>query len=201
MRFGYEGRHELGYEGHHERRFGARKHGRFGHGHRRHFGRSWMDDREGGRRRLFDSGELRLVLLKLISDQPRHGYDLIRAIEELTGGAYAPSPGVVYPALSVLQDLGHIEGAEAESSRKAFSITQSGTGDLAANAAQVKALLARLAALAATREQTDSAPIRRAMENLRSVLRNRLGSESVGKDTLHEVAAILDEAARRIERL
>ena len=82
-----------------------------------------MEDQDGGRRRLFDSGELRLVLLKLISDQPRHGYDLIRAIEELTGGAYAPSPGVVYPALSVLQDLGHIEGAEAESSRKAFSIT------------------------------------------------------------------------------
>src|SRR5206468_12490690 len=59
MRFGYEGRHELGYEGHPERRFGGRKHGKFGHGHRRHFGSSWMDDREGGRRRLFDSAELR----------------------------------------------------------------------------------------------------------------------------------------------
>src|SRR5437867_8274013 len=111
----------FGYEGHHERRFGPRKHGKFGHGHHPRFRRSWMEDQDGGRRRLFDSGELRLVLLKLISDQPRHGYDLIRAIEELTGGAYAPSPGVVYPALSVLQDLGHIEGAEAESSRKAFS--------------------------------------------------------------------------------
>jgi len=191
----------FGYEGHHERRFGPRKHGKFGHGHHRRFRRSWMEDQDGGRRRLFDSGELRLVLLKLISDQPRHGYDLIRAIEELTGGAYAPSRGVVYPALSVLQDLGHIEGAEAESSRKAFSITQTGAADLAANATEVKALLARLAALAATRAQTDSAPIRRAMENLRSVLRNRLSGGDVGKDTLHEVAAILDEAAQRIERL
>src|SRR5215468_12396210 len=192
------------HESHHERWFGPRKHGKHGHGHhghRRHFGRSWMEDRGEGRRRQFDSSELRLVLLKLISDQPRHGYDLIRAIEDLTGGAYAPSPGVVYPALSMLQDLGHIEGAEAESSRKAFSITPSGTADLAANDAKVKALLARLAALAATREQTDSAPIRRAMENLRSVLRNRLGGGSVGKDTLYEVAAILDEAAQRIERL
>ena len=101
----------------------------------------------------------------------------------------------------MLHDLGHIEGAEEQSSRKAFSITQSGAADLAANAAEVKALLARLAALAATRAQTDSAPIRRAMENLRSVLRNRLGGENVGKNTLHEVAAILDEAAQRIERL
>jgi hypothetical protein len=64
----------------------------------------------GGRRgrrtrRMFESGELRLVLLKLIADEPRHGYDLIRAIEELTGGEYAPSPGVVYPTLTLLQDM------------------------------------------------------------------------------------------------
>ena len=160
-----------------------------------------MEDRGEGRRRLFDSGELRLVLLKLISDQPRHGYDLIRAIEELSGGAYVPSPGVVYPALSMLQDQGHIEATGEENARKAFAITQAGTADLAANATTVKALLARLGELAATREQTDSAPIRRAMENLRSVLRHRLGEAKVTKDTLYEVAAILDEAAQRIERL
>jgi DNA-binding PadR family transcriptional regulator len=194
------------HESHHERWFGPRKHGKFGHGHHGHgrrFGRSWMEDRgeSHGRRRLFDSSELRLVLLKLISDQPRHGYDLIRAIEELSGGAYVPSPGVVYPALSMLQDLDHIEATGEENARKAFAITPSGTADLTANAATVKALLARLGELAATREQTDSAPIRRAMENLRSVLRHRLGEERVTKDTLYEVAAILDEAAQRIERL
>jgi len=196
--------HRENHENHHERRFGPRKHEKFGHGRHRHFGSSWKEDRgehHGGRRRIFDSGELRLVLLKLISDQPRHGYDLIRAIEDLTGGAYVPSPGVVYPALSMLQDLGHIEGTEAESSRKAFAVTQSGAADLATNAAKVKALFARLADLAATREQTDSAPIRRAMDNLRAVLRHRLGGGDIAKDTLHDVAAILDEAAQRIERL
>ena len=62
-----------------------------------------------GKRRMFESGELRLVLLKLIADQPRHGYDLIRAIEELTHGSYAPSPGVVYPTLTMLQDMGLIQ--------------------------------------------------------------------------------------------
>jgi hypothetical protein len=62
-----------------------------------------------GRRRVFDAGELRLVLLKLIADQPRHGYDLIRAIEEMTHGTYAPSPGVVYPTLTMLQVMGFIE--------------------------------------------------------------------------------------------
>jgi DNA-binding PadR family transcriptional regulator len=101
----------------------------------------------------------------------------------------------------MLQDQGHIEATGEENARKAFAITQAGTADLAANATTVKALLARLGELAATREQTDSAPIRRAMENLRSVLRHRLGEAKVTKDTLYEVAAILDEAAQRIERL
>ena len=68
---------------------------------------------------MFESGELRLVLLKLIADEPRHGYDLIRAIEELTGGEYAPSPGVVYPTLTLLQDMGLIEEAAGEGAAQA----------------------------------------------------------------------------------
>ena len=84
-----------------------------GWGHRGWHGRGFGGGREGrdggGRsRRMFDGGELRLVLLKLIADEPRHGYDLIRQIEELTGGAYAPSPGVVYPTITMLDDMGFI---------------------------------------------------------------------------------------------
>ncbi len=71
-----------------------------------------------GRRRMFGSGELRLVLLKLIADEPRHGYDLIRAIEALTGGDYAPSPGVVYPTLTMLADMGLIRTRRASAIRR-----------------------------------------------------------------------------------
>ncbi|MGO4705670.1 PadR family transcriptional regulator [Microvirga sp. 2MCAF38] len=197
-------------ENHDPRRWGACRHefGSRGFAHRggghRGFGYDWNEERgegRGGRRRVFDSGELRLVLLKLIEDQPRHGYDLIRAIEELTGGTYVPSAGVIYPALSMLQDLGHIEEAGSEGGRKAFAITAEGAADLATNAEKVKALFARLAELAAKHARTDSAPIRRAMENLRTVLRHRFSSEDLGKSTIHDVAAILDEAAQRIERL
>ena len=67
-----------------------------------------------GRRRMFESGELRLVLLKLIADEPRHGYQLIKAIEELTEGDYAPSPGVVYPTLTMLDDMGLIAEKQVE---------------------------------------------------------------------------------------
>src|SRR3546814_7005192 len=93
---------------------------------------------------MFESGELRLVLLKLIADQPRHGYDLIRAIEELTGGEYAPSPGVVYPTLTLLQDMGLIEEAEAEGPRKPFQVTDEGRTHLEEKAGEVEGLLERL---------------------------------------------------------
>ena len=119
--------------------------------------RGWGDGWEGGewgaefghgrgrrRRRMFDSGELRLVLLKLIADQPRHGYDLIRAIEELTHGEYAPSPGVVYPTLTMLLDMGLIEEAAAEGARKAFAVTAEGEAHLAERAEEVEALFERL---------------------------------------------------------
>ena len=89
--------------------------GRNGWGGRGRGGFGGGDGEPGGRRgRMFDGGELRLVLLKLIADAPRHGYDLIRQVEELTGGAYAPSPGIVYPTLTLLGDMGLIEERQAE---------------------------------------------------------------------------------------
>jgi DNA-binding PadR family transcriptional regulator len=220
-------RHWHGADGHHRRGFGRRTrpdgsdetealelaHDRgplgrhlggrhFGHRGRHGFGH---DDEHGEgrgrRRRVFDSGELQLVLLKLIADQPRHGYELIRAIEELTGGAYVPSPGVIYPTLTLLQDMGRIEEATAAGPRKPFAVTADGTAELEAKKQDVERLFARLAELAKKRERTDGGPVRRAMGNLRTVLLDRLGREGVQTETMHEVAAILDEAARKIERL
>ena len=168
----------------------------------RHFGRAFAGEgfgERGGRRRMFDSGELRLVLLKLISDQPRHGYDLIRAIEEMTGGAYAPSPGVVYPTLTMLEDMGHIDEQKSEGARKAFAITAEGAAHLESNKAEVDAILARLASLAAELEKFDGVTVRRAMLNLRMAIRGRLMQEGADKATMREVTAILDEAAQKIE--
>lgn len=178
------------------RHLGGRHRGRHGFGHDGEHGEG-----RGRRRRVFDSGELQLVLLKLIADQPRHGYELIRAIEDLTGGAYVPSPGVIYPTLTLLQDMGRIEEATAAGPRKPFAVTADGTAELEAKKQEVEALFARLAQLASMRERTDGGPVRRAMGNLRTVLLDRLGREGVQSETMHEVAAILDEAARKIERL
>ena len=176
--------------------------------HRRHRGgwggNPFGEDGEGRRgrgRRVFDASELQLVLLKLLSEQPRHGYDLIRAIEDLTGGAYSPSPGVVYPTLTMLSEMGHTREDQSEGSRKTYAVTQDGQAFLDARKTEVAALMARLAEMASERARFDNAPVRRAMMNLRAVLMHRLGEETVKPETLHAVTAIIDEAAQRIERL
>lgn len=156
----------------------------------------------GGRRgRMFDGSELRLLLLKLIADEPRHGYDLIREIEEMTGGAYAPSPGVVYPTITLLDDMGLIEERKAEGAKKLFAITGAGTVHLAERAEEVAALIARLTELGAERRRTDSASVKRAMGNLGLVLMQRFSRGEVTTETLHRIVGLIDEVAQKIERL
>ncbi len=154
-----------------------------------------------GRRRMFGSGELRLVLLKLIADEPRHGYDLIRAIEALTGGDYAPSPGVVYPTLTMLADMGLIEETAAEGSRKAFAATAEGKAHLEENKHEVEALFDRLEEAAPDKEGKRHPPIGRAIGNLMNALRHRVAHDGFDDALVHEITEILDDAAQRIERL
>ena len=152
-------------------------------------------------RRVFDGGELKLVMLKLIGDTPRHGYDLIRELEALTGGGYVPSPGVVYPTLTLLDEMGLIEEQVSAGAKKRFAVTDTGRAHLAEQAAVVETLFARIAELSAHRERTDSAPVRRAMGNLKAVLMHRLGHADLSIEDQHAVAALIDEAAQKIERL
>ena len=162
----------------------------------------WSGGRPGRRaRRMFDSGELRLVLLKLIAEQPRHGYDLIRAVEELTGGSYAPSPGVVYPTLTMLQDMGLIEETSGEGARKPFQITESGTAHLKDNEEEVDELIRRLKAFSPSHYPEGGSPIWRAMRNLGVAIRHRVGRGEISEETIHEAAALIDELAQKIERL
>jgi len=155
----------------------------------------------GGRRRLFDNETLRLILLKLLADEARHGYDLIRAIEALSGEAYAPSPGVVYPTLTLLADMDFIAEQPGEGSRKRFAITDAGRAHVAERQAALDLALERLASLAQKAQRMDGGPVRRAMHNLRFALQNRLEKEGADEQTLLDVAALIDEAAHKIERL
>ncbi|URD60848.1 PadR family transcriptional regulator [Sphingomonas sp. KRR8] len=155
----------------------------------------------GRRGRFFGSGELRLVLLKLIADEPRHGYDLIKAIEELTHGVYAPSPGVIYPTLTMLQDMGQIEEQDGGGSRKKFAVTEEGRKEIEANAEDIERLMNRLEETGSSRREHQRPEIGRAMGNLMHALKNRVAREGWNEELLAEVTDILDDAAKRIERL
>lgn len=161
----------------------------------------WGGRRGRRARRIFESGELRLVLLSLIAEQPRHGYDLIRAIEEMTGGEYAPSPGIVYPTLTMLQDMGLIEEAAGDGARKPFQITDAGSAHLKENEGEAEELIARLKRLSPSQHPEGGSPVWRAMRNLGMAIRNRLQHGDVTEETAHELAALIDEFAQRVERL
>ncbi|MHA7819117.1 MAG: PadR family transcriptional regulator [Erythrobacter sp.] len=180
--------------------------------------RDWHDGPENASRirkrrgRMFGSGELRLALLALIEREPRHGYELIRAIEDMTGGSYAPSPGAVYPTLQMLEEEGQIkpakvksknEDSEDSSSKKPFKATKSGKAELAERADEVEELMDRLGehGVRAEKVKAKSPDLFRAMGNLATVLKNRARAGKLDQKTIDEIVDIIDEVAKRIERL
>ncbi|MEO9468778.1 PadR family transcriptional regulator [Parasphingorhabdus sp.] len=153
------------------------------------------------RARMFQRGELRLVLLHLISEEPRHGYDLIQQIEERTGGHYAPSPGIVYPTLTLMADMDLIDEKVDDGGKKIYSITKAGKDLLKEEEKHIARILERLDGVAQMGQAADGASIRRAVGNMKTAIRIRLADEEKGSDKILEVAAIIDEAASKIERL
>ena len=161
----------------------------------------WGGSRGRTSKRMFSGGELRLVLLKLIADQPRHGYELIKAVEEMTGGEYGPSPGIVYPTLTMLEDMGLIAEAKSKDTKKVYEATAEGRAHLEKNAEEVDELIARLEGHGRHRRRGQRPEIGRAIGNLMTALRNRIAHEGWNEQLLDEVVDILDEAAQRIERV
>ncbi|MDY7099099.1 MAG: PadR family transcriptional regulator [Pseudomonadota bacterium] len=166
-------------------------------------GRGGRGGRGGARRRgrMFGSGELRLALLALIAEEPRHGYELIKAIEELTGGTYAPSPGAVYPTIQLLADEGKIEEAEADGAKKPFQATDEGRAELEERKEEVDTLMGRLGEHGEQAEKARSPDLGRAMGNLANVLKNRARNGGFDRDSMNAIVDIIDEVAKRIERL
>jgi DNA-binding PadR family transcriptional regulator len=149
--------------------------------------------------RPFDYGDLRLLVLSMIADQPRHGYELMKAIEERMSGSYSPSPGVIYPTLSWLEDMGYATVDTTEPGRKRYGITPEGQAFLTANRKSVDDVLTRLAPTGTTPEGVP-APVLRGMENLKLALRLRLQRGPLDPESAATIAAALDSAAQLVER-
>ncbi|WP_244532358.1 PadR family transcriptional regulator [Methylocapsa palsarum] len=149
--------------------------------------------------RMFAQGDLRFVVLKLISDKPSHGYEIIKAIEDRLAGAYSPSPGVVYPTLTLLEELGQIRVQEADGPRKLFAITPEGEAALDQNRGLVDTIFGRIAEINERHGGGPAPQIVRAMENLKMALRIRLSRGPLNADQVAAIASTLDDAAKAVE--
>jgi DNA-binding PadR family transcriptional regulator len=149
---------------------------------------------------VFDHGELRLVVLALISERPRHGYEIIKEIEERVAGSYTPSPGVIYPTLTMLEELGHATISETDG-KKLYAITAEGTAYLAANKTAVDNAMQRMQAVNTAHGGGPAPEIMRARINLKMALRLREARGPLTEQQIRDIAAALDAAAVAIERI
>ncbi|MBQ1541898.1 MAG: PadR family transcriptional regulator [Caulobacteraceae bacterium] len=187
-------RHHHHHHHHPHARFGPREFGFGGRG----FGGRGHGHGPGRRGRFFDQGDLRFVILQLISEKPAHGYEIIKEIEERLGGAYAPSPGVVYPTLTLLEELGYVT-AEADGAKKLYTITEAGRQALRDNQPSIDAIFERIRDISARFGGGVSMPIMRARENLKTALRLRLSRGPLTDEQIVAIAAALDAAAKAVE--
>jgi len=171
---------------------GRHGHGPGGHGDHRRNG--------GGLGRFFAHGDLRLVVLSLIAEKPSHGYELIKSIEDRVGGAYSPSPGVIYPTLTLMEELGYVSVTAAEGPKKLYTITSEGKDYLKANRKTLEALDARMTDAGRSHRSGAAPQIVRAMENLKTALRLRAANGPLTPEQIGAVAAAIDTAALAVEK-
>jgi DNA-binding PadR family transcriptional regulator len=173
--------------------------GRGGHRHRGD-GPEFSFERGRGRSgRFFEQGDLRWLVLDLIATQPRHGYEIITAIETEMNGHYSPSPGIIYPTLTFLEETGLI-ASEAQATKKLYHITPEGRAEMDANLAAIEAVRNRIKEAKARFGGPPAPEMMRAMGNLRAAIQVRLAKGELSPESLASVTAALDRAAGEIER-
>ncbi len=151
--------------------------------------------------RMFEQGAIKLLALSLVAERPCYGYDLIKFIEGLVGGDYSPSPGVIYPTLAYLVDMGWATVADGEAGRKQYTVTPAGLEQLERQRADLSALQERLKGVREGAGARRSPDIMRAMGNLKAVLQTRFAQEGADAGLARRVAALIDEAALAIQKL
>lgn len=173
--------------------------------HGRGEGRGERGPRRGGgrgdRQRLFEHGDLRLVLLALVAEKPSHGYELIKAIEEKSSGLYVPSPGVIYPTLTLLEEQDFLQPLVSDKGRKSYQLTQTGQAELAAHQAVVDAIFARLARHEKHRSRGGNLAegIEEGLHSLRSVLRSHFMRDDLSAEQIASINSTLLQAVANIE--
>lgn len=156
----------------------------------------------GGRRpRFFGHGNLRLVILDILTHNASHGYELIKAIENMTQGNYTPSPGVIYPTLDYLQDQTYITITEEENGRKRIAITVAGQQWLDENQEQLAQIQARIKARSVGFQLRKNPQMKRALDNFKAVLDLKVNQGELSDAQLKQIIGVIDRAALEISQL
>ena len=163
-------------------------------------GRGEGSGRGRGRERMFEPGELKLLVLKLLQENPCHGYEIIKAIEELAGGEYSPSPGIIYPMLTLLEDTSLARVSKDTGGKKQYAITQEGATLLASQQDALQRIQGRLASSGRLAEARRAPEIQRSVQNFKTALHLRLSQGALSSESLRRIADAIDRAAVEIER-
>jgi len=159
-------------------------------------GRSRVGPFGGGR--MFDQGDLKFVILRLLEEKPRHGYEIIKEVGERFGGTYSPSPGTVYPTLTMLEDLGYARARPEENGKKIYEITDEGRAHLAENQPQIDDIFGRIAEFANNIFGEPMMEVHRGFKDVgRAISASKNSSRTA--EQIKKIKEILDRAASEID--
>ena len=147
---------------------------------------------------MFDQGHLKYVILQLLEEKPRHGYEIIKEIEDRFSGAYSPSPGTVYPTLTLLEDLGYARAKPEEGGKKIYEITDEGRAHLAENKPLIDDIFSKIEEFAQSIFGEPMMDVNRGLKNVASAI---YGSKRSGRNAeqIRKIKEILDRAAAEID--
>jgi DNA-binding PadR family transcriptional regulator len=170
------------------------------------FGGPWGGPGRGGwgpfrGGRVFEQGDLKYVILRLLDEKPRHGYEIIKQLEERFGGVYSPSPGTVYPTLAMLEDLGYARATPEEGGRKIYEITPEGRAYLAEHRGTVDEIFERIAEFGAGLFSVDMRELQTAFGQVARATFRAAQRAPGDRERLKRLREILDRAAQEIEEI
>jgi DNA-binding PadR family transcriptional regulator len=149
--------------------------------------------------RFFEQGDLKYVILRLLEEKPRHGYDIIKELEQRFGGSYAPSPGTVYPTLTMLEDLGYARVVPEEGGKKIYEITDEGRKHLAEHSTTVDDIFQRIARFVEGLTDAPMTELNQSFQRLAKATYKTATNHIRDRETLEKIRDIIRRAAEEVE--
>jgi DNA-binding PadR family transcriptional regulator len=150
---------------------------------------------------MFEQGDLKLVILRLLEEKPRHGYEIIKELEQRSAGAYSPSPGTIYPTLTMLEDMGYARAVPEEGGKKIYEITDEGRKHLAENSSTVNDVFEKFVKFAEGFTASPMMEVNSAFRNVARATYSTATSHMSDKDMLAKVKDILSRATAELDSL